>query len=82
MSDLEDRLRAAFEDEDYEVGEVSTNRDRVRVALREEGAQADRLRGIVHGVVGEDGAFGLDVTSETVEGGDGVRTVVSFRNRS
>ena len=82
MSDVHDRLREAFETEGYDVGEVSTNRDRVRVALLEEGAEADRLRAIVHDAVGEGNVFGLDVTTENAEGGDGVRTVVSFRNRS
>jgi hypothetical protein len=82
MSDVIDDLRDAFEAEDYEVGEVSTNRDRVRVALIEEGAQADSLRAIVHDTVGEDDVMGLNVTTENVEGQDAVQTVVSFRDRS
>lgn len=81
MSDIKDDLRAAFEAEGYDVGDVSTNRDRVRVALRAEGAKGDRLREIVHDTVGEN-ALGLNITSETVDGQDAVRTVVSFRDRS
>jgi hypothetical protein len=81
MSNLEDELRTAFEADGYEVGEVSTNRDRVRVALLVEGAEADQLRDIVHETVG-DGVVGLNVTTENVEGQDAVQTVVSFRNRS
>ena len=82
MSDLTAQLRNAFESEGYDVGEVSTNRDRVRVALIEEGAEADALRAIVHDTVGEEGVLGLNVTTENVEGQDAVQTVVSFRDRS
>ncbi|MEF8784895.1 MAG: hypothetical protein V5A45_03100 [Haloarculaceae archaeon] len=82
MSDVMEKLRTTFEDNGYEVGEVTTNRDRVRVALLTEGAQADQLREIVHGTVGESNVLGLNVTTESVEGQDAVRTVVSFRNRS
>ncbi|WP_340101340.1 hypothetical protein [Salinibaculum salinum] len=82
MSDVTEKLRATFEDNDYEVGEVSTNRDRVRVALLVEGAEAAQLREIVHETVGESNVLGLNVTTETVEGQDAVRTVVSFRNRT
>jgi hypothetical protein len=82
MSEITDDLRDAFEAEDYEVGEVSTNRDRVRVALIVEGAEADTLRGIVHETVDEENVMGLNVTTENVEGQDAVQTVVSFRDRS
>jgi hypothetical protein len=82
MSDATDDLRDAFEAEGYEVGEVSTNRDRVRVALMAEGAEADTLRAIVHDAVGDDDVMGLNVTTENVEGQDVVQTVVSFRDRS
>mgnify|MGYP006279953385 CR=1 FL=1 len=82
MSDVEDDLRAAFASEGYEVGEVSSNRDRVRIVLLTESGEADRLRAVVHETVGEDGVLGLNVTTESVEGQDAVQTVVSFRNRS
>ncbi len=81
MSDVEDELRTAFEADGYEVGGVSTNRERVRVALLVESPEADQLRNIVHETVGED-VMGLNVKTETVEGQDAVQTVVSFRNRS
>jgi len=82
MSDVTADLREAFEDAGYDVGEVSTNRDRVRVALTEEGAEADAVRAIVHDTVGEGDVLGLNVTTENVEGQDAVQTVVSFRDRS
>jgi hypothetical protein len=82
MSDVTADLREAFEDASYDVGEVSTNRDRVRVALTEEGAEADAVRAIVHDTVGEGDVLGLNVTTENVEGQDAVQTVVSFRDRS
>lgn len=81
MSDVEDELRTAFEYEDYEVGEVSTNRDRIRIALLAEGAEADELRNVVHDAIGEENVMGLNVTTENVEGQDAVQTVVSFRHR-
>jgi len=82
MSDVTDQLREAFESEGYQVGEVSTNRDRVRVALIEAGAEADSLRSIVSATLGEENVMGLNVTTENVEGQDAVQTVVSFRDRS
>lgn len=80
MSDIGDDVRAAFEEHGYEVAGVSTNRDRYRVELLEERADAADLRTITTDAVG-DGVVGLDVSTEAVEGADGVRTVVSFRHR-
>jgi hypothetical protein len=82
MSDVTAKLRDAFETEGYDVADVSSNRDHVRVTLLAESAEASRLRGIVHDTLGEDSVMGLNVTSENVEGGNAVGTVVSFRDRS
>ena len=82
MSAVGEELRDAFESAGYDGGEVSTNRDRVRVALQVEGAKAHRLRDVVTDTVGEDSVMGLNVTTESVEGQDAVQTVVTFRNRS
>ncbi|WP_290819530.1 hypothetical protein [Halovivax sp.] len=80
MSELRDELRAAYEDAGYDVGEVTENRDTVRVVLLEE-AGAEDVRSIAADVLGEEPSFGVNVTTESVDGHDGTSTVVSFRNR-
>ena len=76
-----DELQEAFEEQGYDVTDVTENRSRINVSLREADAPADELRGIVHDVVG-DGVLGLKVTNESVGGGEVLGTVVSFRDRS
>lgn len=80
MADVETTVRDALEEHGYDVADVSTNRDRYRVELRSERADAADLRSITTDAVG-DGVVGLDVSTEAVEGADGVRTVVSFQHR-
>ncbi len=82
MSELHEALRAALEHAGYTVDDVTTNRDKIRVALREDDAEADLLRDAVHEAVGAENVFGLDVSSESVDGGGTVQTVISFRDRS
>lgn len=80
MTELQDELRAAYEDGGYEVGDVTVNRDLVRVVLTgENGAEA--VRSIAIETVGEEPPLGVNVTTESVDGHDDVSTVVSFRNR-
>lgn len=81
MSTVTEQLREAFENSGYDVGEVSQNRDSVRVAVMEEGAEADQVRAIVTDTLDEESVLGLNVTTESVEGQDAVQTVVSFRHR-
>lgn len=81
MSNVEDELQQAFEDAEYEVGELTVNRQNVRVGVKEDDASASALRDVVYSVIDEDEALGLDVTTESVEGSDDVMTVVSFRHR-
>jgi len=81
MSEFREALRSAFEERGYDVAEVSENRGRVRVAVRGGDARADELREITAGTVGEDAVFGLDVSTESLEGTDAVGTVVSFQHR-
>jgi len=81
MSQLQDELRAAFEDNEYEVGEVSTNRETIRVVVLDEGAKAADLRSITTNVVDEDEMLALNITTESVDGQDRMGTVVSFRHR-
>ena len=80
MSDITDELRAAYEDDGFDVGEVTTNRETVRVVLLEE-AGADAVRSTVTDVLGEEPPLGVNVTTESVDGHDGMNTVVSFRHR-
>lgn len=75
-----DELQEAFEANGYEVTDVTENRDRTNVSLREAETPADELREIVHEVAGDD-VIGLKITNETVGGGDDLGTVVSFRSR-
>ena len=79
MSDIADELRGAFEAAGYEVAGVNRNRDRVRVELLDDRADAAALREVTTDAVG-DGVVGLDVSTESMDGADGVRTVVSFRH--
>ena len=79
MSDIADELRDAFEAAGYEVAGVNRNRDRVRVELLDDRADAAALREVTTDAVG-DGVVGLDVSTESMDGADGVRTVVSFRH--
>jgi hypothetical protein len=81
MDELLSTLEAQFEDEGYTVADVTRNRDRIRVVLLEAGAEADQLRTITHEAVPEDEVLGLDVVTESVEGSDGMNTVVTFRHR-
>ncbi|WP_181687340.1 hypothetical protein [Halorhabdus salina] len=82
MEELLTNLRTAFEAQGYTVEDVSTNRKQVRIALREDDAQATEIRPIPAEVAGEDAVMGVNVTTESVEGGEDVRTVVTFRDRS
>lgn len=81
MEELKTELREAFESQDYDVAEVETNRDRVRVILLDDEASGDDLRSITHDIVDESDVLGLNVSAESVESYEGVTTVVSFRYR-
>ncbi|AQL41859.1 hypothetical protein BV210_03615 [Halorientalis sp. IM1011] len=81
MSELQAELRAAFEDEGYDVDDVTVNRDQVRIVLLTEGESANDLEAIAYGVVDEDDVLTMNVTTEQVDG-QGLSTVVSFRHRN
>jgi hypothetical protein len=82
MVEAYETLRAAFEDAGYTVDDVTENRDRVRIVLQEEDAEADRVRELVHETLSEESIFALNVGTESVEEAATVQTVVSFRDRS
>ena len=79
MSDPQTELGAALEERGYDVAGTSANRSRYRVELLGQQPAAE-LRTIASETLG-DGLVGLDVAAESVDGADGVRTVVSFRYR-
>ena len=81
MEDILTALEDAYADSGYDVADVSRNRSQVRVVLLDEDAAASDLREIVTAVAGEDAVLGLDVTTDTVEGHDGMNTVVTFQYR-
>lgn len=81
MDDVLETLRAAYEEHGYDVENVARNRAQVRVVLRVEGANAEKLRSIAHDAVDEDDLLGLEVTTSSVEGRDELNTVVTFRYR-
>jgi len=78
MSDSLSELREAFEAQGYEVTNANRNRSRYRVELLGQQSGA-ALRSIASDTLDED-LVGLDVSTESLEGADGVRTVVSFRH--
>ncbi|ELZ12135.1 hypothetical protein C479_04988 [Halovivax asiaticus JCM 14624] len=80
MSDLTADLQSAYEAAGYDVSDVTTNRDLVRIVLAED-AGAEAVRSIVTETLDEEPRFGVDVATEAVDGQDGVSTVVSFRDR-
>ncbi len=75
-----EKLRDAFEADGYEVSEISENRGLFRVAVLEEDASAAELTEIVNDTTAGE-PFGIDVTTETIDGGTEVSTVISFRER-
>ncbi|WP_135662533.1 hypothetical protein [Halorhabdus rudnickae] len=82
MDDYQQSLREAFESRGYDVADVSRNRNQVRIVVLEENPGAEEFRSITEDAVDEDAVFGLNVTTESVDGHDGMQTVVSFRVRS
>ena len=78
MSDSLSELREAFEAQGYEVTNANRNRSRYRVELLGQQSGA-ALWSIASDTLDED-LVGLDVSTESLEGADGVRTVVSFRH--
>ena len=81
MSDQRAALEAAFAEAGYTVEDVTTNRNQVRVVLREEGAEGERLKEIVTETMADDKHLGTNVTTESAEGGNEMVTVVTIRRR-
>jgi len=81
MDDVTEALREAFEGAGYPVEGVDRNRTQVRVSLREEGAEAARLREVLFETVDEEAVLGLDIAAQGSDADAGVGTVVSFTYR-
>jgi len=81
MTDIVATIRDAFEHTDYDLGGVAVNRGQVRVPVLQKGADPDALRAVIEEALGADAVVGVAVSTETIDGEDGVGTVVSFRYR-
>lgn len=75
-------LQDAFEDNDYDVLEITRNRTQIRVVLRDEAAEAADVRSVTDEAIDEADLLGVNVTTESVEGQEGMNTVVTCRMRS
>lgn len=80
MQELQTELRDAFEDAGYSVEDVTTNRKRFEIAIRDAEASGEQLRAITYDTVDEDDVLGFNVTTESTAS-DEINTVVSFRYR-
>lgn len=80
MDELKATLREAFEESGYEIDELSTNRDKVRVSVRDQEASGEDLREVTYGTLDESDVLGFNVTTESTAN-DEINTVVSFRYR-
>lgn len=75
-----DTLREAFEDNGYKVAGLSQNRTNTRIELYDEGAEADKLRSLIEETL-EESPLGVNVTTESIESGDAIGTVITLRQR-
>jgi len=81
MDDQLSTLEGAFEDGGYAVLEVTRNRNQIRTVLTEDRPDADQLREIAADVFEDDDLLGVNVTTESIDGQDGMSTVVTCRVR-
>ena len=81
MTDLSEAIRTAFEHTDYDVADVTQNRQSVRIAIKQDGPEPAALRAIIEEAIGADGFFGFNVTTERIDGQDTVGTVITFQQR-
>ena len=80
MQELKTTLREAFEQAGYDVEDVTTNRKRIEIAVRDAEASGEQLREITYDAIDEDDVLGFNVTTESTAN-DEINTVVSFRYR-
>jgi len=77
-----DEPRALLAAVAHDLGDVAVNRQRVRVPVLREGTDPDALRAVIEEALGADAVVAFTVSTETVDGGDTIGTVASFRHRS
>ena len=80
MEELNTTLREAFEQAGYTVEDVTANRKRIEISVRDPEASGEALREITYDSVDEDDVLGFNVTTESTAN-DEINTVVSFRYR-
>lgn len=80
MEQVKTTLQEAFESEGYEVDDVTANRDKLRVSIRDPEASGEQLRELTYDTLDEADVLGFNVTTESTASGD-INTVVSFRYR-
>ena len=80
MEQVKTTLQESFESEGYEVDDVTANRDKLRVSIRDPEASGERLRELTYDTLDEADVLGFNVTTESTASGE-INTVVSFRYR-
>jgi 8-oxo-dGTP pyrophosphatase MutT (NUDIX family) len=80
MQELKTTLREAYEEAGYEVEDITINRKRFEIAIRDAEASGEQLREITYETVDEAEVLGFNVTTESTAS-DEINTVVSFRYR-
>jgi hypothetical protein len=80
MEDIKTTLREAFESEGYDIDDVTANRDKLRVSIRDPEASGEALRELTYDSLEEDDVLGFNVTTESTAN-DEINTIVSFRYR-
>jgi len=81
MKEVLELLEAEYQDRGFNVANVSKNRSRVRIVLRDSETGVDELRSITYDVIDEGDVFGWDMTTEGNESGDSFQLVITFRYR-
>ncbi|MXR50651.1 hypothetical protein GRX03_03380 [Halovenus sp. WSH3] len=80
MDEITTEMRDAIESEGYEVDDVTTNRDKLRISIRDPEASGEVLRELTYETLAEEDVLGFNVTTESTASGE-INTVVSFRYR-
>lgn len=81
MAPMTEDLRDAYEAAGYDVGEVTRNRNLLRVVVLGDDPGDEELEGVARAELGEDEVMGVLVATESVDAHDDLATVVSVRLR-
>lgn len=80
MDAIKTTLQDAFEAEGYDVDDATTNRDKLRLSIRDPEASGEALRELTYETLDEADVLGFNVTTESTAN-DEINTIVSFRYR-